>query len=245
MMQVIWMLGSTPAFAGAFGGAQLGASMEMDANGAAYLMDLQVESFRQNRGDNRLVWAPIAVAFVLGDTDPVANVDQLDLTVLRGRLSFENTLVRATYGAGWVHWDPEAQLVDLTAAQGGVSFPVWGDRLRAAIGLDLRGRVLLPENSDKGLQLSLGVPVSLLAETGSERPQFAAAELGIRPGLGLLGEAKTVLNASAKTRVGYAIVQADSVELRCHLSYEVERDNATALGTFGTHRFGAAFSAAF
>lgn len=244
-MQVILMLGTTPVFAGGFGGAELGAFMEMDANGAAYLMDLQVESFRQNRGDNRLVWAPFSVSFVLEDADPAANVDQLDLAVLRGGLSFENTLVGATYGAGWIHWDSEAQLVDLTAAQGGVSFPLWGDQLRAAIGLDLRGRVLLPENEDKRFQLSLGVPVSLLAETGGARPQFAAAELAIRPGLGLVGEDKTVLNASAKTRVGYAIVQADSVELRCHLSYEVDFDNATARGAFGAHRFGAAFSAAF
>jgi len=245
MIRLVLMLGSTPAFAGAFGGAELGASMEMDAFGAAYLMDLQVESFRQNKGDNRLIWAPFSVSFELGDTAPLSHVDQLDLALITGGLSFENTLVNATYGAGLVHWDSEGEWVDLTAAQGGVSFPIWGDLLRAAVGLDLRGRALLPEGAENSFQLSMGVPLGLFAETGGERPQFASAELGFRPGLGLLGETQLNLNARAQTRIGYAIVQADAVELRCHLSYGFEFDNATAAEAFWAHRFGAAFSAVF
>jgi hypothetical protein len=245
MMRLVLLLGSTPAFAGGFGGAELGASVELDPNGAAYLMDLDVESYRQINGENRLVWAPFSFAFVLGESNPLANIDYLDVAALTGVLSFGNTLAEATYGLGMVHWDSDAQLVDLTAANGGVSFPLWGDLVRAEVGLDLRGRLLLPEGEDTGFQISLGAPISWIAETAGDRPQYARAEIGIRPGLGLLGESKMILNAHAQGRLGYTFVQADSVDLRSHLSYGFQFDNATAVGSFWAHVFGLAFSASF
>jgi hypothetical protein len=54
-----------------------------------------------------------------------------------------------------------------------------------------------------------------------------------------------ILSAHAQGRLGYTFVQADAVDLRCHLSYGFEFDNATAVDPFWAHLFGVAFSASF
>jgi hypothetical protein len=245
MMSTLFFLTTSSVFAGGFGGAELGAAMELDTHGAAYLLELDVEPFRQNKGDNRLVWAPFHISFVLGEADPVTSVDRVELAVIKGARDFENTLVHAAYRAGLLTYDSEAQFVDLTAAEGGVSFPIWGDLMRAEVGLDLRTRFLFPEGEASSIHLSLGVPVKWIAETPRDRPNSARAELGLRPGMRLIGDRPMALNAHAKGSLGYAIVQADDIELRVGLSYGFHHDNATSLGAFWAHRFSAGFSATF
>ena len=245
MISTLFFFVAPPVYAGGFGGAQLGAAMELDANGAAYLMELEVEPYRQNKEENRLVWVPFQVSFLLGESDPLTGIDRVELSVLRGERNFEKNLVRAAYSAGMLTYDSEAQFLDLTAGEGCVSFPLWGDLIRAELGLDLRTRLLMPEGESTSMDLSIGVPVKGIAETAGDRPQFAKAEFGIRPGVRLIGERPMVLNFYAKTTLGYAIVQADDVELKSGLSYGFHHDNATVFPSFWAHRFSATFSATF
>jgi len=232
-------------FAGGFGGAELGAAVELDANGAAYLLELDIEPYRENNDANRIVWGPIQLSFLLGESDPVTGIDRVELAVLRGSRNFENSLVRAAYSAGVVTYDTEARFLDLNAGEGGVSFPIWGDLLRSEVGIDLRTRILIPEGESTSMHLSLGVPIKAIAETAGDRPQFARAEFGIRPGMRIIGDSPMVLNLYAQGTLGYAIVQADDIDLKTSLSYSFHHDNATVFSSFWAHRFSATFSAAF
>jgi len=245
MMHSILILASVSAEASGFGGADVALSMEMDPNGAAYLLDLDVELIRSEQEKDRYVWAPFKVSLILGEESPVANVDHLRAAVIDGEHLFESNLVRATYRAGEIHFDSEAAFIDFTAARGSVSFPVWGDLIRTEIGIDFRARFLMPEEQENTMHLSLGVPVSFLGTTASDRPQFAQAEVGIRPGVRLVGNEAMLLSSFAKATLGYAFVQAEDVELKSGLSYGFFYDNATVFPVYWSHLFSAQFSAIF
>jgi len=236
---------SISAEASGFGGADLALSMEMDPNGAAYLLDLDVDLIRSEQEKDRYIWAPFEVSLILGEEAPVASLDHLRAAVIDGEHFFQSNLVRATYRAGEVHFDSEAAFIDFTAARGSVSFPVWGDLIRTQIGIDFRARFLMPEDQENTTHLSLGLPVSFSGTTASDRPQFAQAEIGFRPGVRLVGNEAILLNSFAKATVGYAFVQAADVELKSGLSYGFYYDNATVFPVYWSHLFSAQFSAIF
>jgi hypothetical protein len=119
-----------------------------------------------------------------------------------------------------------------------VGFPVWGDWIQLKVGLDLRSRFILMEEQDVSLLFGMGVPVVLRAETPSDRPNYAAMELGVRPGFRLIGEQGTTLQSQARATVGYAWVQASDVEIKTGLTYEFSYDNAAVVEHFWSHRFG-------
>lgn len=244
-MYTLLFLSSPTAFAAGFGGANLGATMELDSEGTDFLLELDVEPVRKIEGKNRLVWAPLSISMILGETDPIASIDRIEFSVLQGQRGFESSLVHAAYRAGTFDYDLEAGFLDITAGEGGVSFPIWGDLIQGKLGLDLRTRFLFPEEEDLSVHLSMGIPFEVGAHTPHDRPQFAALDLGLRPGVRLVGETPMTFLAYAKTAVGYAIVQASDVEIKTALTYEFHYDNATIHSSYWAHRFNLGFAVLF
>ena len=244
-MYSLLILGAPSAFAAGFGGADLGATMEMDAEGVDFLLELDVEPVRSVEGKNRVVWAPFEVAMILGETNFLASIDRIELSVLQGSRGFESSLVNAAYGAGIFTYDVEAGFLDVTAGEGGVSFPIWGDLIQGQLGLDLRTRLLFPEEESTSLHLSMGIPFEIGAQTPQDRPQFASLDLGLRPGVRIIGEAPMTFETYAKTAVGYALVQASDVEIKTALTYEFHYDNATIHSNYWAHRFNIGFAVVF
>ncbi len=135
--------------------------------------------------------------------------------------------------------------MDVTAGEGGVSFPIWGDLIQGQLGLDLRGRLLFPEEEGTSFHLSMGIPFEIGAHTPQDRPQFASMDLGLRPGVRIIGESPMTFETYAKTAVGYALVQASDVEIKTALTYEFHYDNATIHSNYWAHRFNIGFAVVF
>lgn len=244
-MYTLFLLSAPSALAAGFGGAHLGGTAELDANGAEFLLELDVEPVRSTEGKNRVVWAPFEVAMILGESNPVASIDRIELSVLQGTRGFETSLVQASYRAGSLDYDVEAGFLDITAGEGGVRFPIWGDLIQGQLGLDLRTRFLFPEEEGTSILLSMGIPFEIGAYTPQDRPQFASLDVGLRPGIRLIGETPMTFQTYAKTAVGYAIVQASDVEIKTALTYEFHYDNATIHPRYWAHRFNVGFSVLF
>ena len=224
--------------AAGFGGADVGVSVEIDANSSAYMLDLDVDSVRTENNGYRQVWAPFSVSMLFGSDGSVVDVDRASLAVLSGSKPFGASLVEANYAAGLVYYDKEGGFTDLVLGRGGVGFPVWGDWIQLKAGLDLRSRFYLAEDEGVSLLLGMGIPMLLRVETPSDRPNYAAVELGVRPGFKLVGDQNSTLQGQAKATVGYAWVQASDVEIKTGMTYEFSYDNAAVMDHFWSHRFG-------
>ncbi|MBK9368725.1 MAG: hypothetical protein IPN01_20865 [Deltaproteobacteria bacterium] len=228
---------SSNAFAGTtFGGGDLGFVGEFDAAGAEALVELRAQPVELKRGAIELVWAPSALSWGIYPAEK--RLDRVEVAVMEGRREFSSGKSAARFSVGEVTFDRDLGYIDLRFGEGGVELQLI-EQLHLQLGVDMRLRALdarLGALTDEDVEekiltaVLLGVPASVIYQQDNIADHFyASAQLGIRPSVGLAGDAPFVYDMTWGGELGVHILREEEADARAFLAYTGKIDTFTAL----------------
>ncbi|MEY3210490.1 MAG: hypothetical protein RIT28_971 [Pseudomonadota bacterium] len=238
-MNLIFALAFAPtnALAGTtFGGGDLGFVGELDAAGAEALVELRAQPVELERGAIELVWAPSALSWGIYPAEK--RLDRVEVTVMDGRREFSSGKSAARFSVGTVSFDRDLGYVDLRFGEGGVELQLI-EQLHLQLGVDMRLRALdarLGALTDEDVEetiltaVLLGVPASVIYQQDNIADHFyGAAELGVRPSVGLAGDRAFVYDMTWGGELGVHILREEEADARAFIAYTGKIDTFTAL----------------
>lgn len=225
------------AFAGTtFGGGDLGFVGELDAAGAEALVELRAQPVELERGAIELVWAPSSLSWGIYPAEK--RLDRVEVAVMEGRREFSSGKSAARFSVGEVTFDRDLGYIDLRFGEGGVELQLI-EQLHLQLGVDMRLRALdarLGALTDEDVEeeiltaLMLGVPVGVVYRQDDIAGHFyGAAQLGLRPSVGLAGDRAFVYDMSWGGELGVHVLREEEADARAFLAYTGKIDTFTAL----------------
>lgn len=234
------MFFASSAFAGAsFGGGELAMSGEFDGNEdapAEFLVDLDLYPFQIQKESLSMTWAPVTVSW--GVAPQVAPLDRLGVSVVYGYKAFSSGKASASFKLGELLFDQDAATMDVTFGSGGVRVGMLDQRLLLDLGADVRMRFVSLENlfndDESEWALLLGVPVALsYHHEHLAGPLYATASLGVRPGVGLVGDTPFMVDGKLTAEGGVLLLEESEATMRVFLRYSGGLDTFNALPNAG------------
>ena len=246
-MNLIFALAFAPsnAFAGTTcGGGDLGFVGEFDAAGAEAIVELRAQPVELKRGAMELVWAPSSLSWGIYPAEK--RLDRVEVAVMDGRREFSSGKSAARFSVGEVTFDRDLGYVDLRFGEGGVELTLI-EPLRLRLGVDMRLRALdarLGALTDEDVEeeiltaVLLGVPASVIYQQDNIADHFyGAAQLGVRPSVGLAGDRAFVYDMTWGGELGVHILREEEADARAFVAYTGKIDTFTALEAGQEQRF--------
>lgn len=216
----------------------LGITSEQDAGPSEWLLDFQSDGIMvEGKSDNSAAWLPFIVSWDF--IEPPGSqkiVDRLELSLVDLNRQLEDGKVALDFRFLSGVADYEMAQLDATAFGGAVSMDVVGDYLRVGMGLDLRFRSRFVYWGLGRYHAVVGIPLFVTASSPEDVPWFAHGEFQIRPNPVAWGEENFFLDARARVRAGYAVVEGEDISLRPELRFDWLSDGLTYPGS-GREKF--------
>lgn len=227
------LLLSAPAHAGGqFGGVAVSFSAEVDGQGFDPLLDVTARPLVTENDRFQTHWVPLEVSWsFLGGSTKI--FDRLDIAVLETERSLEQGQASVTARLPGIVYDYDMRVADLDILGGGVAVKLVGDQVKMRVGMDVRTRFAMTSWVPSNATLALGIPLGVEVRSPSDRPYYALGTVDIRPGIAILGDAGFLIDAQAKARGAYIVIQGEEIDMRVFADLDVAFDNA-AYRTTGT-----------
>ena len=167
-------------------------------------------------------------------------LDQLEISVVQGRMIFGSGTTGASFGAGELAFDADRGLSELGFIRGGMGGLVLEDRLDWELGADLHFRRVGETDA-----LLLGLPLQASFEQPLPYRCFAGASAQLRPSFGLVGDPALTWDGGLALSAGVHAVQEEQASLDVVLSASSMADSFTTLDKAWVHQVGLGARARF